>query len=405
MIVAINLRERMAAVQPWLMSAICAVLAFKVSWAYTLSFFLLAASLLDGNVIAKLVEIARSRLCLAFISYVLIYLLAMAWTTDMAAGWKMVGRQVPLLLFSLYWSSASHADRERHVSAFLIGLVVCALLAHYNWVRLYWLPELPAGIEVTKSFGDTAPFVDRIMFAPLLAVGTYLALRRALGIPLGHRRAFAALAAALLLSNLLFSGGRAGLVMFIAMATGLAFEAIRARLRALLLCALLIPASLFGVYQTSDYFAQRVDAIATDLKTFEQNPNTSVGQRLVYWATSWDVFSRHPLIGAGSGDFQLEYARAKPEKWAMTPDSYNPHNQFLMTGATTGLLGIAALVAIFGFAARAGGDARTYTVLAGFAIVSLFESYLWRSNTALAFSVLIAVFTAPRRAGPAGFAR
>ncbi len=398
---AINFRGRMAAVQPWLMSTICAVLAFKVSWAYTLSFFLLAAWLLDGMVITKLAEIARSHLCLAFVCYVLIFLLAMAWTTDMAAGWEMVGRQVPLLLFPLYWRSTRHADRERHVSAFLIGLVVCALLAHYNWVRLYWLPELPAGIQVAKSFGDTAPFVDRIMFAPLLALGAYLALRRALGMPPGHGRAFASLAAVLLLSNLLFSGGRAGLVMFIAMVTGLAFEAIRARRRALLLCALLIPSSLFGIYQTSDYFAQRVDAIVTDLKTFEQDPNTSVGLRLVYWTTSWKVFTRHPLIGAGSGDFQHEYARAKPEKWVMTPDSYNPHNQFLMTGATTGLLGLTALVAIFGFAARAGGDARTYTVLAGFAIVSLFESYLWRSNTALAFSVLIAVFTAPRRAEPA----
>ena len=157
--------------------------------------------------------------------------------------------------------------------------------------------------------------------------------------------------------------------------------------------------SLLAAYQTSDYFAQRVDAIGTDLQSFEQNPNTSVGQRMVYWATSWAVFTEHPLIGVGSGDFQAEYTRAKPEKWAMTPDSYNPHNQYLMTGVTTGLLGLAALAAIFAFAAR-GGDARSRTVLAGFAVVCLFESYLWRSNTALAFAVLVAVLTAPSRAGP-----
>lgn len=393
------LRARATAAQPWLLSAICAVLALKVSWAYALSFFLLAAWLLDGRVIAKLGAIVRSPLCLAVIASVLIYLLAMAWTADTAAGWKMVGRQTPLMLFALYWSSAEPADRERHVSAFLGGLAVCALLAHYNWLQLHWLTELPAGIRVVKSPGDTAPFVDRITYAPLLALGAYLALRRALGLTPGARRGAATLIAALLLANLLFSGGRAGLVMFLAMAIGLAFEAFHARRRALLLCAALLPLSLLAAYQTSDYFAQRVDAIGTDLHSFEQNPNTSVGQRMVYWATSWTVFTEHPLIGVGSGDFQAEYTRAKPEKWAMTPDSYNPHNQYLMTGVTTGLLGLAALAAIFAFAAR-GGDARSRTVLAGFAVVCLFESYLWRSNTALAFAVLVAVLTAPSRAGP-----
>ena len=393
------LAARAAAAQPWLLTAICAVLALKVSWAYSLSFLLLAAWLLDGRVGAKLTALARSSLCLAFLGYVLIYLLAMAWTTDVDAGWEMVGRQVPLLLFPLYWSSARREDRERHVWSFLGGLVVCALLAHYNLIQLHWLTDLPAGINVTKSLGDTAPFVDRIMFAPLLALGAYLALRRA--ITHTHNRGVTVLVAALLLSNLLFSGGRAGLVMFLVMATGVALETVRNPLRAIALCAVLIPAGLFGAYHSSDHLAQRAGEMVTDLQNFEQQPNTSVGQRLVYWRTSWDVFTEHPLVGVGRGDFQREYTRAKPEKWAMTPDSYNPHNQFLMTAVTTGLLGLAALGAIFVFAARAGGDARTLTVLVGFAVVSLFESYLWRSNTALAFSVLIAVLTArPREDAP-----
>jgi len=362
----------------------------KASFVYVLSGLLLLVWLAEGGIAEKIKNILRSRVCLAFLAYYLVFLLAMLWTEDATTGWRMVERQKPFLLFLLYWSSAEPEYRERYISAFIAGLIVCAVLAHYNLMQLYWFPDWPRGVRVFKSIGDTAPFVDRIMYAPILALGAYFSLHRAVFSISMSSRLCAIGITSLLLSNLSFSGGRAGMVMFIVLCIALVFQRIAARRKALVICAVFLPLFFFSAYNTSGFVAERIDNAIADIRVFDKNPNTSVGQRLVYWTTSFQLFIRNPVIGVGSGDFQKEYAKIKPERWQATPDSYNPHNQFLMTAALTGLIGLMLLLFIFYSAAVSGNDARTKTVLIGFAAVCMFESYFWRSNTALTFSAILA---------------
>lgn len=366
----------------------------KASFIYSFSALLLIVWIAEGRWLEKIRKIQQSKICLAFVAYYSVFILAMLWTENRAAGWHMVGRQMPVLLFLLYWSSAEMEYRERYISAFLAGLSICAVLAFYNWAHLYWFPEWPRGIQVFKSPGDTAPFVDRIMYAPLLALGAYFSLRRALLATSMTMRMVATAVTVLLVVNLSFSGGRAGAVMFLALCIALAFEELRTWRKSLVLAALFLPLVFLTAYSTQNYFAERVNLAITDIQAFPKDPNTSVGLRFVYWTTSFRLFANHPLGGVGSGDFQDEYTRIKPEQWKTTPNSYNPHNQFLLTAATTGLIGLIALLSIFYFSVFSSKDRRIRTVLLGFAVVWMFESYLWRSNTALAFSVILAVLLA-----------
>lgn len=378
----------------WLFSAICFALPMRVSFVYVLSALLLLVWLAEGNVDGKIKRIFRSRICLAFLAYYLIFIVAMLWTEDVTAGWEMVSRQKAFLLFLLYWSSAEPEYRERYISAFIGGLIVCAIFAYYNLMQLYWFPEWPRGVRVSKSIGDTAPFVDWIMYAPILALGAYFSLRRAVFAVHISARVGAIAITLLLLSNLSFSGGRAGMVMFLALCVVLVFERITARRKALMLSAIFLPLALLLAYNASSFFAQRVDSAIADIQVFNKNPNTSVGQRIVYWTTSFQLFIQNPVLGVGSGDFQKEYTKIKPARWQATPDSYNPHNQFLMTAATTGLVGLTLLLLIFYGAAVSGDDPRIKAVLIGFAVVCMFESYFWRSNTALTFSAILAALLA-----------
>lgn len=339
----------------------------------------------------RLAEVLSYPICLAFLAYYSTFLLAMLWTDDKAAGWQMVDRHTPLLLFLLFWSSAEPRYQERYISAFLAGLAVCAVLAHYNWLQLHWFPEWPRGIRVSKSAGDTAPFVDRIMYSPILALGAYLSLRRAVFSFDLKNSVPSILISMLLVSNLAFSDGRAGMVMFVVLCIALAFERIKRRSIALLFSAVLLPALFTLAYSSHGQFRDRVDAAVSDIQAFERDPNTSLGLRMVYWSTSARIFLDNPIAGVGSGDFEAEYARTKPARWQSTPDSFNPHNQFLLTAATTGMIGLIALLSIFGVGLSFGRDARTKSMLAGFAVVCMFESYLWRSNTSLTFSAMLAV--------------
>lgn len=323
-------------------------------------------------------------------AYFLVFVLAMFWTQDVAGGWAMVKRQIPILLFLLYWSCSESKFRERYILAFLAGLSFCALLANYNFLQLHWFPEWPRGIRVFKSVNDTAPFVDRIFYAPILALGAYFSLSR-IFYTKNIARGIAISISLLLIFNLLFSGGRAGMVMFAALFIVLIFERTKFFFKATIVCLVVMPLIFFASYKTQDYFAKRVDQVFHDLSVFKENPDTSVGLRLVYWTTSFNVYLKHPLLGVGSGDFQSEYALEKPAKWASTPDSYNPHNQFLLTAVTTGSLGLFILLSLFVIAIKSSYDTRMRAVIIGFMVVCIFESYLWRSNTALTFSILVAI--------------
>jgi O-antigen ligase len=383
----------------WLFSAICFVLPMKASFVYVLSALLLIVWLLEGRLAEKIGAMFRSKLCLAFVAYYVVFIVAMLWTEDVAKGWAMVDRQTPFLLFLLYWSSAEPAYRERYISALIAGLGVCALLANYNLLQMHVLTEWPRGLRVVKDLNDTAPFVDRILYTPILALGAYFSLSRVFT-SVGKTRVIALVMACLLIFNLSFSGGRSGMVMFGAMCVALAFEHIRKRGWAIFICVVVLPLLLLSAYKTQSYFAQRIDYAISDVQEFNQDPNTSVGLRIVYWTTSFHVFMQHPVLGVGSGDFQKEYTLAKPAKWASTPDSFNPHNQFLMTAVTTGMLGLVLMLGMFYFAGTSRSDTRMISVLIGFAVVCLFESYLWRSNTALAFCAVVAALATKQKAMP-----
>ncbi|RJX32177.1 MAG: O-antigen ligase domain-containing protein [Oxalobacter sp.] len=372
----------------WLVCAICFVLPMKASYIYILSALLLIFWLVEGDLRGKLNKIIASKLCLACVGYFFVYLVAMFWTQDVKAGWRMVGRQIPFLIFPLYLSCADTEKKECYVSAFIAGLSLCALLAHYNFFQLHWFPDWPRGVRVYKGATDTAPFVDWIMYSPMLALGLYFSIRRVLFDAANTSRIIFGLIACFFASNLSFSGGRAGMIMFAALLLALIFERIRVRIKAVMACFVIIPLLFCTAYYSMDSFAVRVDRGITDIREFEKNPSTSVGFRMVYWTTTFNLFIQNPLLGVGSGDLQLEYAKIKPKKWSMTPDSYNPHNQYLMTAATTGLFGLVTLMYIFYLVAM-NGDARTKSVLFGFMVLCLFESYLWRSNTALAFLILV----------------
>lgn len=374
----------------WLMNAICFVLPMKASFIYILSAFLLLVWIWEGSFLEKFKNIFSSRLCWLFVAYFFVFVLGMLWTQNVGSGWAMVKRQIPILLFLLYWSCSESKFRERYILAFIAGLFFCAILANYNLLQLHWFSEWPRGIRVDKSVDDTAPFVDRIFYAPILALGAYFSLSR-IFYTKGWARGIAIAASLLLVFNLSFSGGRAGMVMFAALAIALIFERTKKFFRAAIFCLVVMPLIFCIAYKTQDYFAQRVDHAVSDLRVFKENPETSIGLRLVYWTTSFHVYLQHPLFGVGSGDFQSEYALEKPEKWASTPDSYNPHNQFLMTAVTTGSLGLFILLSLFVTAVKSSCDTRMRVVIIGFMVVCIFESYLWRSNTALTFSVLVAI--------------
>lgn len=389
------LRSRIPRINEVLFAASFFFLPSHVAPVYTLSATMLVLSVLEGRFREKWALLRSDSLFWIFQAFFWLFPLALLWSEDMAEGRRMVGRYTFFLLSPLYLTIARRELLARCIAAFLAGCLLAEGLAYYNWLQMHVFPAWPAGLRVAKDPADTAPFVDHILYAPILAWAAYLAARASLSGPLVRRLGYALLTV-LSAGNLLFSGGRAGQLVFLVLLAVLVFQRFARRpLLAGLLSAALVSALLAGAYAGNDYFRSRVDMAVDEITHYEDSVNTSAALRLTFLMNSARLFAEHPLVGVGSGDYTREYAKLHERYSAGWLTTDNPHNQYLFVLTTTGLLGGAVLFAVYFppllWRGRCDDVAPLRTALVVFICTSsLFEDYLWRSNTSLLF-VLFAV--------------
>jgi O-antigen ligase len=395
-----SFRARIPDINSWLLTAICFLLPTQVAPIYILCFCLLVLFVLQKDILYRMRTICAAPINWAFVSYYGVFLLSMLWTTDTKWGWHIVGRQIPFLLFPLFWSAAKEEDQRRYLSAFITSIAMCVILAQYNWLQMHVFTNWPVGIRVQKSPEDTSPFVDHIMYAPMLAFGAYFVGYRFLfeSNKSKNRLTYLLLFAAIVI-NLLLSGGRAGLVGFFALIVTLIAQRLpRHPVKALSLSLLAVTVIFGAGYSASSYLRERTNSGFAEAMNPSTNINSSVGLRINFLINSGRLFLANPLIGVGAGDFPSAYEKVNKEHTPQAITTVNPHNQFMLILSSTGMLGGLSLLFLLwmtlGPTVRSTGQAKHYVVALwiGYAVICMFESYLWRSNTALAFCTMAALF-------------
>lgn len=392
-------RERIPYLNSWLLAALFFMIPIQVAPAYILSALMLLLWTIEGRFGEKLHAFRAEPLVWIFAAYYGVFLLSMLWTTDLEWGWRMVSRQNFFLLFPLYFTVARREHVPRYLTAFLLSIGLCELLAYYNWVQMHALPQLPEGIRVDKDAVDTAPFVDRIMYTPALALAGYVAGHQVL---FGKTGRAAKVACAILLvtttGNLLFSGGRAGMVGFLVLLAVLVFQRFSRRpLVAVAVTCVIVGGVVVGGYQSSEYFRSRFDLAVNEVQHYEVMPTSSVGLRITYTMNAWRIFVANPLLGVGAGDYPVEYKKMNDIYTPQWVPAWNPHNQYLLALTSAGLLGgvLLALVLVFPLlrARRAPSDEfqrMRIAVPVLLMVICLFESYLMRSNVSLMYVLFTA---------------
>lgn len=398
-------RARIPTLNGWLFASLFFFLPGHVAPAYSISGLILLLSLVEGRLAEKWACLKADPLFWIFQAFFWITPLSLLWTSDLATGQRMVGRYAFFLLSPLYLTIARRELAPRCIAFFLAGCAMTELLASYNWLQMTTFPDWPRGIRVSKEETDTAPFVDHILYAPVLAWAGYLALRETVGAPGLRRLGFAALLM-LTVGNLLFSTGRTGQVVFVVLVALLVVQRLALRpLRAAIVAVGLMAGLATLAYHLSPPIAAQVDETLSDLTQLHADPETATGQRLHYLQNSLRLAAEHPLMGVGAGDFEAAYqeinARYSPS-WITTN---NPHNQYLFMLTTTGIGGgLILLLTYFPpilWRRRNDPLAHPRVALAVFmATCSLFEDYLWRSNTSLLFVLFAAVLMSRQSLDP-----
>lgn len=392
-----NFVDSIPQINSWLLTALFFLIPTQIAPAYILSAVMLLLWIFEGRFAEKWEILRKEPFAWIFAAYYGIFLLSLLWTSDLEWGWRMVKRQNFFLLFLLYFTVARPEHFTRYVSAFLLSAAMCELFAYYNWADMYLWPSLPDGVRVDKGAYDTAPFVDSILYTPALALTAYLAGHQVLfGEMASWKRRACGLLLIATIGNLLFSGGRSGMVGFLVLLALLVFQYFRRRrgLAAVVAC-LLVSSIAVGGYVSNDFFKSRVDHAVDDIRHYETKANTSVGLRITYTMNAWRMFVANPLIGVGAGDYPAEYKKINEQFTPQWEPAWNPHNQYMLALTSAGIAGgaLLALVLFVPLVRRNPNDGREkvrQAVPILLITICLFESYLMRSN----ISLMYVLFTA-----------
>ncbi|TQV62874.1 MAG: O-antigen ligase family protein [Halothiobacillaceae bacterium] len=402
------LRGRIPLINSWLLAGLFFTIPTHVTPAYIISAFILLLWLIEGRFKEKLSALGQHPVFWIFWGYFLIFPISLLWSDNLDWGLKMSGKGLFFLLFPLYLSVARREHVRLYITAFIAAVTISEMLAYYNWLQLHYLPDLPAGIRNSQETWEIAPFVNHVMYNPILAFGAYL---------LGHallferlsplkRFAFAGFLVTMTV-NMFISGGRAGQIAFLAMMALLILQRFSRRPILAGAVALSLTAGLFmTAYQASDLFKHRVDLAVHEVQNYEQAVNSSVGLRINFTINTWRMIKEYPLLGVGVGDYPAEYRRINTTHSPAWLSTVNPHNQYLLVLATTGLFGLTFLVALLLYPLHAARHARDnlahirVALVALFMVIMLSESYLWRSNTSLMYVLFSAALYAYMKRSP-----
>lgn len=382
-----------------LLAAVFFLIPTKIGPSYIVSGLILLLWLLEGNLRQKWESLYRHPLTWIFWLYFLLPFVSLFWSSDLEWGLKMAKRGIFFLLFPLFVSVTRKEHIKLYISSFIASVGMTELLSYYNWFQLHYFPGLPEGIRSGNDNWQIAPFVNHIMYNPILAFSAYLLGHAVLFEQLSVHKKYIYFIFLITISiNMLISGGRSGQVGFFAMICLLVFQRFARRPVIAAFVAVGVCVVVFTTaYQAGDLFRQRTDLAVHEVMNYKQVVNSSVGLRINMYVNTFRMFLESPFLGVGVGDFPAEYARINAihsPQWATV---FNPHNQYLFALATTGLIGGAVLVCLYvwpWYLARSIHDEWSRIRIAVpllFAVICLGESYLWRSNTSLLFVLFTAV--------------
>ncbi len=103
------------------------------------------------------------------------------------------------------------------------------------------------------------------------------------------------------------------------------------------------------VWASSPYLRERVMNLAYEIEAYQRDSKvTSAGERLYFWKKSLEIIAGAPAIGHGTGTIKSTFERAVAgQSGIWDKATANPHNQTFAIGIQLGLLGVAALFAMW----------------------------------------------------------
>lgn len=378
---------------PWLLVLLAFVLPLSTSLVSVITIVLLVCWLLEGRFHEKLSEVAANPLCLAVFLYIGVLVLGLAWSENVGEGVAVIRKHWKIMVFPVLLTAVRWDWRRRTVGAFIAGVSAVMILNLLDRAQVFNM----LGLE---TFSQTTLLANHIIYTPMLAFAAYLVVHTILwDKELGYKHRLLLPLALLMSCTIFLTKGRMGQLAFFVLLALLIWQYYhRNRWRAVLFSLLSFMLIFTTAYTFSPQFQSRIIDVHHEIETLSDNPETSVGLRLIWWQNAWIVVQQSPWFGVGTGDYTAAYAAVHQ---ARTPQisvhTGNPHNQYLYTAIRLGALGVVSLLAMFSvqlFWGNRSNDGwhRIRTAFPLFFLtIMLTDSYLVSHGSGFLFSLFCAV--------------
>ena len=384
-------RHRAGVINTWLTALLAFFIVLSTSAVSVLAILILLLWLFEGDFVEKLSEIIHNPVALSVLGLLTVLTLGLLWSPDVSAGLDVIKARWKLAMLPVFLTSVDTSHRRRYLYFFVAGVCVAMVMTYLAWFDILHYADVTTTHLTKKN--------SHVVYNPLLAFGIYLVAHEALwgNRKTGQRVGLSVLGVIMTL-NMFITEGRIGQLVFFILLILLIFQVFhRQRIKAFFVISLVVPALFAASYYLSPVFRHRVKMACQEVHQFHENPNTSVGLRLLFWQNSYAIIHQHPVLGIGTGGFSSSYFSQNKKMKSFHISTDNPHNQYLLVTATLGIPGLVALLSIFIVMFRQAWSVNDEWCRVRFAFplffltIMLTESYLKVFETAFLFSLFSAV--------------
>jgi O-antigen ligase len=305
-----------------------------------LAILLILTWFLSGDLKEKLKVIFHNPVTIAVLLYILLHIIGLLWTQELDWGLHILKKQWKLLLFPILLTLVRKDHTKYYLSAFVAAISIKACKAYLVWLGIITLP--PGSTFTTLG-------TSHVIYNPMLALAIYIVGQNLL---FGKNRPLVMwlkIGLTIFLScNMFITAGRAGHAAFFVLLIVTLFQYLYPRSKKILfVCLFLLPFLVISIFQCSPTFKDRINTAITEIQNSDSMKITSMGCRFWFYKNTSLLLKKNWLVGTGTGDFPVEYAKINKIYSPAMPNTDNPHNQYLLVTSQFGIVGLISLIAIF----------------------------------------------------------
>lgn len=286
--------------------------------------------IIDGNFKYKLNKIIENKAILAFILLFSIYIIGLIYTSDLEKGLYILKKARYLLLAPVIYTIINNEKmKEMAIKSFIVGVISSVFITYLIYFKILKF--------------DDATIIHHGYYSIHLSFAIFWLLNSVFKQHSRYLKIGIFLIIILMTINLFIQPGRVGQLAFFVLT--IFFGTKRYGFNGMLYGIIIAYLLAVCFYKISPTFKARIDVMIEDITQFKTKVNnTGVGIRLVFWENTLKIIKKNPIIGVGTGDFDLEYAKIIPPQDTL---SDNPHNNYLLILALFGISGFIIFINLF----------------------------------------------------------